>query len=82
MPFQTVTKEFSASTQKIQRATSLPDVALPIHFQEGYPLPPVPFISQQVRSYASAGYEIADDELGGRIRAVTARIRDRLNSAI
>ena len=78
MPFQT-----AESTQKNQEATSLPDVALSTNFQEGgYTLPPVPFTSQQIRPYVGVGYDSTEDELGGRIRAVTARIRDRLNSAI
>ena len=77
-------KESSARTQRIQGATPLPDVALPTSFQESYALPAVPFSSQQMRSNGSVGKQndIADDELGGRIKAVTARIRERLNSAI
>ena len=84
MPFQTATKESYTSTQRIQGATPLPDVALPTSFQESYALPSVPFSSQQMRSNGSVGkqIDIADDELGGRIKAVTARIRERLNSAI
>ena len=83
VPNPVTVQESSVSVHKIQLATPLPNGSARSDSYEGTTiLPSIPFTTPRVRSYDSVVYDSTDDELGGRIRAVTARIRDRLNSAI